>query len=127
MDEDPDSLLACYRRFLKIRKENLVLNSGSIELEDVDSKIFPKSVLAFRRIEPVINDNGVNEKLNVCYVLLNFSKKPQTILFAYYEKFIKKPVPKLLVSTTIFSQAFKYVNNKKNIMLQPFEAIIFQI
>lgn len=60
--DDLDSLLNCYKRFLKVRKEYSVLNSGSLRFIDTNNK----NVLAYKRL------NNYSEK---AFIFLNFSNK----------------------------------------------------
>ncbi len=64
--EDPDSLLACYRRLLALRREHPALHSGTLRLLPA-----PPSVLAYERTW-TNKAAGETEKI---LVLLNFSKK----------------------------------------------------
>ncbi|MHA1819202.1 MAG: alpha-glucosidase [Promethearchaeota archaeon] len=66
-ESDPDSILNCYKRFLKLRRELAALQIGNIELLKI--KGVPKSVLAYKR------SAVVEDKLQTIYVFLNFSAK----------------------------------------------------
>jgi alpha-glucosidase len=62
---DPNSVLAAYRRMLRLRRRSLALSSGRLELFDPPAN--PKRVLAYRRI---YEDAGTREAAEV---FLNFS------------------------------------------------------
>jgi alpha-glucosidase len=64
---DPSSVLAAYRRMLRLRRRSLALSSG--ELEIIDPPANPKKVLAFRR---VYEDA---ERREDAEVFLNFSRR----------------------------------------------------
>jgi len=90
--KNPDSLLHCYKRFLKARRETPALNSGSIELFVLRDA--SRDVLSYIRTASV---KGVEQK---AYVFLNFGKKISSF---------RNPVKdtKLLVSTSVNSNPFK--------------------
>lgn len=100
-----DSLYHCYRRFLKTRKETPALNEGDMKLLDLEKT--SKNLLGYMRAATV---NEIEQK---AYVFLNFSKKSVSFI---------NPVPdaKLLVSTTVKSEAIK----EKKIVLKPWEGIV---
>ena len=104
-EKDPESLLNCYKRFLKARKETPALNSGSIEILKI--KKSPKVLLAYER------KAMVNDEEHKAYVFLNFSKK--TIK-------VRNPLknPKILVSTSIKTESIE----DKHIVLTPWEGIV---
>lgn len=102
---DPNSLLQCYRRFLKVRKETPALNAGGLEL--LDLKGGPKSVLAYVR---TIKGEGQEQR---AHVFLNFSKKQ--VRFT-------NPIPsaRLIVSTSVSSTPFE----GGFLVLGPWEGIV---
>jgi len=106
-EKDPDSLLHCYQRFLKVRKETPALNAGSITLLDLEKS--PKSLLAYER-------RGLTKgEEQIIHVFLNFSKKMVTFT---------NPTSnvQLLVSTTIQSNPVE----GNNIILNPWEGIVLK-
>ena len=105
-EQDPNSILACYQRLLKIRKENRPLHSGALTL--IDKSGFPKNVLAYSR-------SYANEK---CYIFLNFQNKGEIVILP--ENLQKKDL-KFLASTYVKPQEFQV---RINIQLEPFEGII---
>ena len=103
--QNPDSLLNCYKRFLKARKETPSLNSGDIKI--IDIKDASEDILSYLRT--VI----VNGKEQNAYVFLNYSDK--TNVFTNPSK-----KAKLLVSTNIDRKNI----NKEKISLDPQEGIV---
>ncbi len=105
-EEDIDSLLHCYKRFLKIRKENPALNAGDLEFINLDN--VSSDLLTFKR------STSVEGVVQTVYIFLNFSKI--TISF-------KNPIKnaKLLVSTTINSNS---LSENGIISLNPWEGIV---
>ena len=104
-EKDPESLLNCYTRFLKARKETPALNSGNIEILKV--KKSPKALLAYER-KAIVNNEGQK-----AFIFLNFSKK--NIRF-------RNPLknPKILVSTSIKTEALE----GDYLILTPWEGIV---
>ena len=102
---DPDSLLNCYKRFLKARKETPALNSGSIEI--LDLKSIPKYILSYVRTSLV---KGSEQK---AFIFLNFGKKNASF---------KNPIKdaKFLVSTHVKSNPII----EDNIVLNSQEGIV---
>ena len=99
--KEKDSLINCYKRFLKARSENLALNSGSIEIFEL--KDVSREILSFiRQID--------NQK---AFVFLNFGNKTIT-----FKNNIKNA--KLLVSTSIKTNPV----SEENIILTPQEGIV---
>jgi glycosidase len=101
------SLLNCYKRLLKVRKENIAIREGNLELIEL-SKL-KKRCLAYRR---------VHEAGDV-YVYLNFIKDML---------FLKTPKkePELLFSTLPNRVALDPAAYDNNIMLTAYEGIIFK-
>lgn len=64
---DPSSVLAAYRRMLRLRRRSLALSSGTLEL--LNPPADPKKVLAYRRVY----EDG--ERGETGEVFLNFSKR----------------------------------------------------
>lgn len=64
---DPTSVLAAYRRMLRLRRASMALSSGALEL--IDPPADPKRILAYRRIYEDARQHETAE------VFLNFSKK----------------------------------------------------
>ncbi|NVM53061.1 MAG: alpha-glucosidase [Candidatus Helarchaeota archaeon] len=103
-EKDPNSLLNFYRRLLKVRRSQIALQEGELQLESP-----MKNSLLYYRSHP-------SQKLAI---LLNFSKK-QLILPA------PLPTPTLIFSIHLHSQALDQFEPTKNVTLQPFEGIILQ-
>jgi glycosidase len=77
--EDPDSLLHCYKRFIKLRNESKVLQSGGLRFLKVSSLEGPKNnkkledqVLAYSRYDSGTSEDNKDSEL---FVFLNFSEK----------------------------------------------------
>ncbi|MCK4365155.1 MAG: alpha-glucosidase [Thermoplasmatales archaeon] len=103
--KNPDSLLNCYKRFLKARQKTPALNSGRIEI--LELKGAPKNVLTYVRTALV------KEAEQKAYVFLNFGKK--NISF-------RSPVKaaKFLVSTSVNSDPIQ----EGNIVIGPQDGIV---
>lgn len=100
------SLLNCYRRLLKIRRENDILQEGKFKF--IEIKNLKKKCLAYRRIHN-------NQEI---FIYLNFSKDLLKL-----DCPVKKPT---LLFSTLANRVALNVNSNKNIMkLTPFEGIIF--
>jgi oligo-1,6-glucosidase/alpha-glucosidase len=105
--EDPGSILNCYRRLLEIRKDNIALQSGLLELIEMGS--LKRKCLAYRRIH----------KEQTIFVYLNFSKAKLKL---------KCPVerPRLLFST-LFDRAELDMNlSDATFTIGPLEGIILE-
>ena len=105
--KNPSSLLNCYKRLLKVRKDNISLQEGKLEFVEIDN---PKlKSIAFRRIHDV----------QELFIYLNFSKK---------EFLIKTPKenPLLIFSTLSNRKALDPEAYNGNLKLTPFEGIIFK-
>ncbi len=103
--KDPDSLLNCYKRFLKARNETPALNSGSIEIINLNDS--SKNVLSYlRRIE-------INRFKQKAFVFLNFGNKIESF---------KNPSDgtRLLVSTNLYDNSLQ----KDKIILKSQEGIV---
>jgi alpha-glucosidase len=103
--EDPSSVLNCYKRLLKIRKQNVALQKGSFEFIGLDD--LKKRCLAYRRIHE-------NQEV---FIYLNFSKDSLKLKCT-----IEKP-------TLLFSTLGNRVNldidaSEGSLSLGPFEGII---
>lgn len=70
-ENQPDSLLSCYRGLLMLRKQSRALSRGRLEL--MDARELPLDVLGYRRID----ESG--ESHETAYVFLNFSAHPRTL------------------------------------------------
>jgi len=104
---DPSSLLNCYKRLLKIRKENIELQEGKFEF--INLKNLKKQCLAYRRIY----DNQET------FIYLNFSEKSLKLACPISN-------PKLLFSTLANRVAIN-VDSPNGIMkLNSLEGIIFK-
>jgi glycosidase len=95
--DDPDSILNCYKRFLKIRKQIPALNQGDLELLNLDS--VSKNLLAY------IRKTKIKNKIQEVYVFLNFGDKKITF---------KNPIKnaKLLTSTSTSTRTNPLTNDK---------------
>jgi oligo-1,6-glucosidase/alpha-glucosidase len=105
--EDPGSLLNCYKRLLKIRKENATLRSGSFDLIELDG--LKSKCLAYRRMY---------EEQSV-FIYLNFSKDTLKL---------RCPIerPALLFSTLADRVALDIDSSDGTFSLGPFEGIAFE-
>jgi len=106
-EKNPSSLLNCYKRLLKTRKANSILQEGNLEFLTLNG--LKNKCLAYRRYY-------FNEQI---FVFLNFSKK---------EILIKNPIndPNLLFSTLSNRVALDLEAYDGNIKLTPLEGIIFK-
>ncbi len=106
-ENDVESLLNCYKKLLKVRKENLALQIGDFEL--INLKKLNKICLAYHRIY---------EKQKI-FVYLNFANK---------ELFLQSPIqkPQLIFSTLPNRKVLDLKDYNGNIKLSPFEGIIFK-
>ncbi len=104
---NPSSLLNCYKKLLKTRKDNSVLQEGKFEFLTLNG--LKNKCLAYRRFL-------FNEQI---FVFLNFSQK---------ERLIKSPIdsPSLLFSTLSNRVALDLEAYDENIKLIPLEGIIFK-
>jgi glycosidase len=66
-ENDPDSMLSCYRQLLALRNRSLALQAGSLEL--LSPRGLPFSVVVFRR------RHGEGERAEAAEVFLNFSPR----------------------------------------------------
>jgi oligo-1,6-glucosidase/alpha-glucosidase len=107
-ENDPDSLLHCYKRLLKIRRETPALHSGDLKI--IPPKEIPKNILSYVRS---FNNEGKEQKV---YIFLNFSSK--MVSFMTPQKNFK-----LLTSTTIKSNPLQ---KNREIVLIPWEGIVLK-
>ncbi len=105
--EDPDSMIHCYKRFLVAREEYPALNAGSLTL--LDERSLPKNVLGY------IREAKFKGEVQKLYVYLNFNGDQVEID-------IPRLKPMLIVSTTINSEPI--LPNK--IVLGPYEGVVVQ-
>jgi oligo-1,6-glucosidase/alpha-glucosidase len=105
-EKDVGSLLNCYKKLLKVRKQNSALQIGDFEL--INLRRLNKNILAYKRIQETL----------VFYIYLNFSNK---------ELLVKSPTPapKLLFSTLSNRKALNSEAYNGNIKLTPLEGVIF--
>jgi len=105
---NPKSLLNCYKKLLKLRKENIALQAGNLEL--IDTNISENNCLAYRRIY----------KKQRIYIYLNFSKN---------RIFINVPQEdyKILFSTIPNRNKLKSKISSDHIKLLGYEALIIKI
>ena len=107
-EKDPDSLLHCYKRFLRMRRESSALHSGDLEVMSPGD--IPDNILSYVRS---FNDEGKEQKV---YIFLNFSGEIVSFM---------APVknPELLTSTTIRSNPFQ---KDGEMVLTPWEGIVLK-
>ncbi|MHA1369463.1 MAG: alpha-glucosidase [Promethearchaeota archaeon] len=105
--EDQNSLLNCYKRFLKIRRQHPALHCGNFEYLSIRSA--PNSLLAYKR------EARTGDVVDRVFVFLNFSDK--AIKF-------KRPleVSRLLVSTDVESHPI----SNEAIVLGSWEGIVVE-
>jgi oligo-1,6-glucosidase/alpha-glucosidase len=103
---DPDSLLNCYKRLLNLRRKYPSLNSGNLELLDLNKK-YSDSLVGYVRS---INTNGTKEAI---HVYLNFTKRTINFKFLHEDS-------KLLFSTLATRNSIE----KNSISFNAFEGII---
>ncbi len=106
-EKDEGSLLNCYKRLLKVRKESPALQIGDFEL--INLKKLKEKCLAYKRI---LGKQEIN-------VYLNFLNKVLLIKIPIQE-------PKLIFSTLSNRKALYPEANNGKIKLFPFEGIIFR-
>jgi len=107
-ENNPESLLNCYKRLLDIRKNNTALQMGSLDF--IDLKRENKGCLAYQRLFQ-------KQKITI---YLNFTKKKKTIEFPY-DNF------ELVFSTTPNRAKLKSNNQNKYFKLKGFEGVIIKI
>lgn len=107
-EKDPDSLLHCYKRFLRIRRETSALHSG--ELKIVPPGDISDNILSYVRS---FNDEGKEKKV---YIFLNCSSEIASFVTPFKN-------PELLTSTTIRSNPFQ---KDGEIVLTPWEGIVLK-
>jgi alpha-glucosidase len=98
--QDPHSILQCYRRLLRLRKNHVALNSGSLTLWAENT--LPPQVLGYRRLH---KDETID-------VLLHFDDASRTIVLD------DKPA-RVLGSTYVETNVVR----DKRITLRPFEGV----
>ncbi|TFG18565.1 MAG: hypothetical protein EU530_08955, partial [Promethearchaeota archaeon] len=106
--ENTDSLLNCYKRFLKLRKETPALNSGNLVL--INSSEIPSSVLSY------IRSYSFESEKQIAIIYLNMSK--ETVEFKNPHKYAN-----FTESTTIHSKNEKMKN--RDIHLFPWEGVVY--
>ena len=111
--EEKDSLLHCVKRFIKARRENEALKSGSLKLQP--NIISSSQVLAYSR--------ETESEEDVFLVLLNFSNKQQRIDLSP----ITTGRISVVVSTVLQKQkAAGFTLNRNKISLLPWEGCVLQ-
>ncbi|MHA1649982.1 MAG: alpha-glucosidase [Candidatus Helarchaeota archaeon] len=103
-EKDPNSLLNFYRRLLKVRRDNIALQEGTLQLKPPS-----KTHLLYFRVHPD----------QTLAIILNFSKK-QLVLPAPIS------TPSLIFSTHPKSQILLQYENSGDILLEPFECVILK-
>ena len=106
--DEPNSLLNCYRRLLKIRQENPALVSGSLELIDLGPP--NDKCLAYRR---VLEGREIFIYLNFSDQVLNLPYPPKT--------------PNLLFSTLADRTGLETTSPEDGLYLSPLEGLILAI
>jgi glycosidase len=106
-EKDPDSLLNCYQRLLRVRKENIALQDGTFEFIKLET--LEKKCLAYRRI---------HEEQEL-FIYLNFSTD---------ELKLECPVerPELLFSTSGSRMTLDVASSVHIFTLYPLEGVIFK-
>ena len=107
-EKDPDSLLHCYKRFLRVRRETPALQSGDLEITPPNET--PKNILCYVRSA---EDGGIEQNVTI---LLNFSSE-----IVHFMTPLKNP--ELLTSTTIKSNPLR---KRGEIVLTPWEGIVLK-
>jgi len=104
---NPASLLNCYKRLLRVRKENIALQEGELQL--IEHEKLEKHCISYTR----------SHKAQKIFIYLNFTKK---------ELLIQTPIekPELLFSTLSNRKALDTEAYNGNIKLTPLEGIIFK-
>nr|MDO8115286.1 alpha-glucosidase [Candidatus Sigynarchaeota archaeon] len=103
--KDLNSILSCYKRFLKARQESPALNAGSFEFLDKGNA--PDTLLMYAR--RAATDDGVKEAI----VMLNFSDEKVKVINTLDEV-------KVIVSTRAESEPIQ----GNRILLNPWEGIV---
>ena len=106
-ENDPNSILNCYKQLLKIRQEYIALQQGKLEFINKPQR--SKDILGYSR----------TYKGEIVYTCLNFSSK---------ELRLKLPIerPTLLFSTSRFRDDIHSEINQKAVQLSPIEGIVFK-
>lgn len=104
-ENDPNSILSCYRQLLALRNRSLALQAGSLEL--LSPAGVPLAVVAYRR------RHGEGERAEVAEVFLNFSSR---------EARVELPA---LPDRTVFSTLRGPMDpSESRITLQAFEGVV---
>ncbi|MBK6532449.1 MAG: DUF3459 domain-containing protein [Deltaproteobacteria bacterium] len=104
-ENDPRSILSCYRQLLALRNRSLALQAGSLEL--LSPAGVPLAVVAYRR------RHGEGERAEVAEVFLNFSSR---------EARVELPA---LPDRTVFSTLRGPMDpSESRITLQAFEGVV---
>jgi glycosidase len=107
-EKNPDSLLHCYKRFLRIRRQTPALHSGNIKI--IPPNEVPKNILSYVRFAL---KQGKRQEVQV---FLNLSSESVSFMPPSSEC-------KLLTSTTIRSNPLQ---QNGEIMLTPWEGIVLK-
>jgi glycosidase len=102
-----NSLLNCYKKLLRVRKENIALQEGELQL--IEYGKMKKNYISYTR----------NHKAQKIFIYLNFTKK-ELLLQTPIEK------PELLFSTLSNRKALETEVYNGNIKLNPLEGLIFK-
>jgi oligo-1,6-glucosidase/alpha-glucosidase len=105
--EDPESLLSCYKRLLKARKDNVALRQGSFQLIELGN--LKNKCLAYRRIHQ-------EQEL---FIYLNFSKDKLKV-----ECPVERPL--LMFSTSGSKVTLGIDSSDQTFTLGPLEGVIFK-
>ena len=100
-------MLNCYKKLLRVRKENIALQEGELQL--IEHEKLERNFISYTR----------SHKAQKIFIYLNFTKK---------ELLIKTPIekPELLFSTLSNRKALDTEAYCGNIKLTPLEGIIFK-
>ena len=111
---DPDSLWACYQRFLAVRRATSALRAGTLEL--FDERATPRSVLAYRRVPP----DGQGP---VVTVLLNMSARERRVVVPVGTESGPQAGPNALVSTHLGPRSRRSPAGG-HLVLRPWEGVV---
>lgn len=102
-----DSLLNCYKKLLRVRKENIALQEGELQL--IEYGKMKKNYISYTR----------NHNAQKIFIYLNFAKK-ELLMHTPIEK------PELLFSTLSNRKALETEVYNGNIKMNPLEGLIFK-
>jgi len=106
-NDDPNSLLNCYKRLFKIRRDNSALQERKLEFIELGK--FSQKCLAYKRIH----------ETQLLYIFLNFSDRSLELPSL-------KENPKLIFSTIYSKSRLEIDSNNNSFKLDSYEGIIFK-